>query len=102
MQRHERVTRTLLDHLRSTPAPAPTGGEPCTSFYDGAFASRTHGLRQRQRTDSDSSCPRWLGSHAGLPVMDNFHDETVEHFRGVEMLDDDVMLVTFPKCGTSA
>ena len=33
--------------------------------------------------------------------MDNFHEETVEHFRGVEVMDDDVMLVTFPKCGTS-
>jgi hypothetical protein len=32
----------------------------------------------------------------GLPVMDNFHYETVEHFRGVEVLADDVTLVTFP------
>lgn len=33
--------------------------------------------------------------------MDNFHHETVAHFRGVEMLPDDVTLVTFPKCGTT-
>ena len=33
--------------------------------------------------------------------MDNFHHETVAHFRGVEMLSDDVTLVTFPKCGTT-
>ncbi len=42
------------------------GGDPCTRFYD------------------------------GLPVMDNFHYETVEHFRGVHMKADDVTLVTFP------
>ena len=34
-------------------------------------------------------------------MVDNFHDETVVHFRGVEVLEDDVMLVTFPKCGTT-
>ena len=34
-------------------------------------------------------------------MVDNFHDETVVHFRGVEVLVDDVMLVTFPKCGTT-
>lgn len=33
--------------------------------------------------------------------MDTFHHETVEYFRGVEMLSDDVTLVTFPKCGTT-
>lgn len=33
--------------------------------------------------------------------MDNFHEETVAYFRSVEMMDDDVVLVTFPKCGTT-
>jgi hypothetical protein len=33
--------------------------------------------------------------------MDSFHDETVTYFRDAEMLADDVMLVTFPKCGTT-
>eukprot|EP01050_Picozoa_sp_SAG11_P023679 SAG11_NODE_4825_length_1753_cov_1.519952_1_plen_104_part_00 len=49
----------------------PSGGEPCKKFFD------------------------------GLPVTDNFHDETVAHFKGVKMMADDVMLVTFPKCGTT-
>ena len=53
------------------PQIALAGGEPCTKFYD------------------------------GLPVTGNFHEETVDHFRGVEMMADDVMLVTFPKCGTT-
>ena len=34
-------------------------------------------------------------------MVDNFHDETVVHFRGIEVFEDDVMLVTFPKCGTT-
>ena len=34
-------------------------------------------------------------------MVDNFHDETVVHFRGIDVFEDDVMLVTFPKCGTT-
>jgi hypothetical protein len=60
--------RRVLGHVSpAEAAPAPAGGEPQKKSYD------------------------------GLPVVENFQEETVEHFRGVELLGDDVMLVTFPK-----
>eukprot|EP01052_Picozoa_sp_SAG31_P050910 SAG31_NODE_11843_length_993_cov_1.092841_2_plen_157_part_00 len=70
---HSHAGRALrrLRTLSALVQPLDAGGEPCKKFYD------------------------------GLPVTDNFQLETVEHFKTVQLYEDDVFLVTFPKCGTT-